>query len=64
MFCNDRRKRMDAGPSLKEPRGQVLLETLVMAMFLAGFFALLLAFTDENRQGLNRAQWSQRRLSK
>lgn len=53
-------ERLDRLRPLKNPRGQVLIETLLTAMLLAGLFSLLLAFTEKTHRRASAVQWSQR----
>ena len=62
MFRDARKLKpaVESRSSLKNRRGQVLLETLVIAVFLAGFFTLLLAFTGEQERSYQKTTWSRK----
>lgn len=59
MFRDSRRSRtVFHGRAPLNQRGQILLETLLMAVFLAGFFSMLLAFTGQEHKRYDGATWS------
>lgn len=51
---------LDRRAPLSGERGQVLLEALVLAVFLAGFFGLMIAFTEDTRGRLQKSHWSRK----
>lgn len=53
-------RTMDSGNPLINRKGQVFTEVLLMTIFLAGFFALLLSFAGETHGRLEKNRWSQK----
>lgn len=59
-FERQRRLFLAGGPVIPDRKGQVLLETLALAVFFVAFFGVLVTFAGDTHKKMEKARWSAR----
>lgn len=59
-FERQRKLLLSGGPVIPDRKGQVLLETLALAVFFVAFFGVLINFAGDTHKKMENARWSAR----
>lgn len=59
-FERQRKPLLSGNPLIPDRRGQVLLETLALALFFVAFFGVLITFAGDTQKRMEKARWSAR----